>query len=385
MLLLAAPFVERGIGPAALKFVPIYQEKDEISHLSGFFRWALQTIARTGAGATLLAVSLLLVFAWLAPDNPYGLALAITFLALPLFALAMYYMNVSTCFNATTSAFVIYQFGLPALLVLGSIGLSLFWNLNSSLALCGLLVTALATIWLAEHLSIGRRFVRPILQEWRKSGADGWPEQIKEWRQVASSLFRTRVFEIVHFHAAVAVSGLMLAPELVSTVFVANRIADLLTTIGFGISFIVAPNLARRAVDDPQKLKREYRAAVLVLSGVLFLCAMGLGLFRTWVLGLFGPEFLTASSLLIVFVLGTYLAVLAMPAQYLLVATGHHRELLLSVAISGLLYVALLFMLTGVYGTMGVAAAFVISAAARASMLLFFTERNFRFLEYRKS
>lgn len=385
MLLLAVPVVERGIGSAALKFVPIFQETENIEDLSGFFHWAHTMLVRTGVLVTAPAVSLLCIFAWLVPGNPYGLPLAVTFLGLPLFALAMYYMYVSTCFNATTSAFVTYQFGLPILLVLGSMGLDWIWVSDSALALCSLLVAALAIIWLAERLFIGRRFVYPLLHKQRGVGADSYREQKREWRQVASTLFKTRVFELLHVHAGTTVAGLMATPETVSAIFIANRIADLLTTVGIGISFIVAPNLARLTVGDPRKLKREYRLALLVLTGASLLCALGLGLFREWVLGLFGSEYVAASRLLMVFILGTFLSVISMPGQYLLVATGYHRKSFLSVAISGVLYVALLFAFTNSYGAIGVAAAFVIGAAVRTTMILFFVEWNFKFLESSKS
>ena len=384
-LLLAVPVVERGIGSAALKFVPIYQETGNIKDLSDFFCWAHTTLFRTGALVTAFAVSMFFIFAWLVPGNPYILPLAVTFIGLPLFALSMYYMYISTCFNATASAFAAYQFGLPILLVSGSMGLDWIWVSDSALVLCSLLVAALAIIWLAERLLIGWRFVRPILHEQRCAGTDSRQEERSEWRQVASSLFMTRIFEILHLHAGTTVSGLMAEPETVSTVFIVNRIADLLTTVGIAISFIVAPSLARLSASDPRKLKREYRLALLVLLGASLLCALGLALFGEWILGLFGSEYMTASRLLMVFVFGTFLAVLAMPGQHLLVATGYHQKSFLSVAVSGVLYVVLLLVLTDSYGAIGVAIAFVIGAAARATMILFFVERNFKFLEYSKS
>ena len=379
MLLLSHPIAERGIGPAAMKFVPIYQEKKSVTLLGNFFRWSLGTVARTSILSTVVIMVGILVYTAFVVRNTHGLPLAVTFLSLTPYALAMYYMNISACFNVAPSAFAIYQFGLPTLLVLGSMSLAWAGISATALSLCGLLAGALFFIYLAERQFVWCHCVRPLLKEGQDIDAGVWQAHCIEWRRVTANLFRVRIFEVIYLNAGVIVAGLLLSPELVANVFVAYRISHVLTLIGFGISFVAAPSLLRLWIRNPRLLKREYRRTLLVLTIVVFFCAGVLVLFRESVLVLFGPEYAGASRELMVFIIGIVLTVLSMPSQYLLAATGYELQFSHVIIASSVVQVILLFVLIPAYGTLGVAVAFTISAAAHGTLLTFIVERRFAF------
>ena len=81
------------------------------------------------------------------------------------------------------------------------------------------------------------------------------------------------------------------------------------------------------------------------------------------VMGLFGPEFLAGSALLVVLALGQFVNVATGSVGYLLMMTGHEKLMRNSVAIAAALNLALNFTLVPVAGAMGAAIATAISLA----------------------
>lgn len=377
VLLLASAVAERGIGSTALRFIPIYQEKKNIDLLSAFLLWSNRAVLRTGFFVTALLLGISGVVFLVSFDRNV-LSFSLACFGLSFLALAMYHMTISTCFDSAIPAFLVYQVGMPLSLVVGSIILTAIGDTNSPFALCGLLVAALAIIYWGEQVVIKRRFVKPLLNNWNRRDTRRYGKQKDQWRRVSASLLLTRISEVTYYHAGTTIAGIALTPDTASAIFITNRIADLLTTVGFGISFISAPRLARRSVNESRLLKREYRLALFAVLGAFLPCASGLILFNEWLLGLFGQNYVTASPLLIFFVAGSFFSGLGMPAQYLLVATGNHQNLLISISVSSVLYVLLASLLIWDYGNLGIAFSFTITSAMRMILLLFFAKRSFK-------
>jgi len=151
----------------------------------------------------------------------------------------------------------------------------------------------------------------------------------------------------------------------------ASQLAALIGMAFASFMIIVQPQIARlfaqRRLGELQRLVSQVQLASLAVSSTAFLALV---LFGRWALGLFGGDFRTGYSVMLMLGLSQLcLSTVGALAGYLLTMTGHQR--LASRVIAGMAVgnLVLALVLAPLLGLIGVAMATTIAVAARAAIL----------------
>jgi O-antigen/teichoic acid export membrane protein len=97
-------------------------------------------------------------------------------------------------------------------------------------------------------------------------------------------------------------------------------------------------------------------------------------------MGLFGPEFVAGSTVLMVLALGQLINVITGSVGFLLSMTGHERDLLKSTVIAAILMLILCAWLIPAYGMMGAAIAQTVSLSVQMFTNSWFVKRALGFM-----
>ena len=120
-----------------------------------------------------------------------------------------------------------------------------------------------------------------------------------------------------------------------------------------------------------------FSVRLLVVSAVPIVGAMLI--FPGFLMGLFGADFAQGAQLLQILALGQFVNVITGSVGYLLMMTGHERDLRTSTLISGGLVVILTIILTQYFGVLGCAIATAISIAFQNLLAAYFVKKRLGF------
>ncbi len=181
-------------------------------------------------------------------------------------------------------------------------------------------------------------------------------------------LFRASIMNLIMNWTPIFMLGIWGAKAEVGVFGIATRTAFLMSFILMSVNTIVAPKFATLySKNDFTSLSSTARNAtklILLLATPLFLLFIA---FPELIMGIFGPEFKSGSSLLVILVIGQYIHVSTGPVSLLLVMSENERLLSNIITTVALVNIALNFLVIPIAGPLG--AAFV-TAACLASLNL---------------
>lgn len=160
---------------------------------------------------------------------------------------------------------------------------------------------------------------------------------------------------------------------------VASRIAFLATFILFGVTAVVAPNLAKlHAAGRMKELSQLYRrsAAISMVAGGLPLTI--LFVFPSIVLEIFGHTYQSGVWVLRVLVVGQIINMVSGPVMTLLVMTGNQRAARNAGILGGCLALVVAFGLSLHLGALGVAIGVSLSVIAQNLLGMFYAKKYLR-------
>ncbi|MCP3907287.1 MAG: hypothetical protein GY712_04650 [Oceanicoccus sp.] len=160
--------------------------------------------------------------------------------------------------------------------------------------------------------------------------------------------------------------GAWASAENVAFLAVAQRTAMLTSFVLFAVNAIAAPKFAAmHAKGDSIGLQRMaiWSVRLMLLAAVPALMLMLLA--PEWLMSLFGEEFRTASTALMILALGQFVNIATGSVGYLLSMTGHERELRNNAIVSAVVGLVLGTVLIPAYGLLGASIATAVAVASQ--------------------
>jgi len=146
---------------------------------------------------------------------------------------------------------------------------------------------------------------------------------------------------------------------------VALKVATLTSFTLQAINSILAPKLASSHNDGNQKqfhklihftTRLNFFSTLAIVSGIL--------IFREWILGIFGAEFISGAGILIILCVGQLINSMSGSVGVIMQMTGHQKVYQNIVLIALILNITLNFTLVPIYGILGAAIATVVSISS---------------------
>ncbi|WP_462174974.1 oligosaccharide flippase family protein [Pseudoalteromonas gelatinilytica] len=180
--------------------------------------------------------------------------------------------------------------------------------------------------------------------------------------------------------AAPVILGMYLVAEQVAFFSVAQRIALLTAFILMAVNLVVAPKFsAFHAKGDDEGIRKTalFSVRLLVLSAlpiVLFML-----LFPEFLMGLFGDEFKQGAIILQILVLGQAVNVITGSVGFLLMMSGHERDMRLVTLISGFGVLISVPIFTKIFGAIGAASATAFFISLQNLLAVYFVKKRLGF------
>lgn len=182
------------------------------------------------------------------------------------------------------------------------------------------------------------------------------PELARELNNATPSYWGMAIAASFEQHATVAVIGWVLGEVAAGEVFVAMRVASLLSLPLVAGNVVAAPQIAvhheKKESDEVQRVCRELAIVASAFASIGFLTMVFAG---HWMLALFGSDYADALPILLIFAAGQFWNAASGASGYLLSMTGNARELLVIQIVSNLFGLLLATGLATLAGTIGAA------------------------------
>lgn len=196
----------------------------------------------------------------------------------------------------------------------------------------------------------------------------------------AKPLYITTSMGLLVQWTGVITVGVFLSVEDVALFSVAQRVSLLTSFVLVAVNFVVAPRLASAfAKRDNAQLK-----SIAILSNrLMILCSIPLLLlmmfYPEYILSFFGPEYIGASQILRILAIGQFVNVATGSVGYLLNMTGHEKDMMNVVFLSGPLVLILSGILIPLYGLTGAAIATSIALASQNLLAVYKVKQRLGF------
>jgi O-antigen/teichoic acid export membrane protein len=217
------------------------------------------------------------------------------------------------------------------------------------------------------------------------AGLRGPVFELRKVARLAPPLFFASTIRYIVFWADILMLGVLATTAATGRYQIAFQTSVLLTFFLTAVNSMF-PSVAATLYHDGQtaRLADLYAAST---KWVLYLSSFGYVVFFLYgehVLGLFGPEFVSAEPLLLIVATGQMIAVATGPAGFLLTMTDYERYELANATVVGLTNVLLNFVLIQRYGALGAAVATGISIALLNVLRLLQVRHFLGLLPYRR-
>ena len=344
-LVLTLP-AKAGFDNSALRYSTVYLERDDSPRLRGFVHFAVGTVI---AISTLIALLIVALGSRLIPVD--GQTRTWTALLVPPLALlALFSVVLRTARRIVAAQF--YEQVLRPALIIGGLGMGYAAGIrfapSSAMALTAI-ASAIALLGLYLQLS---RVLRPAISA--SPSYDEW----RQWIAVSIPMLMLGVIQELMNQVDILLLG-QLADAPQAALFAASwRLASLVPFALVALAMMSGPVIA--AAHDRAATDEMHRASSVVaragfgfaLVGAMIVYALGKPL-----LGLFGPEFVAAHSVLAVLLLGGIVNAFTGVVAYFMLLTGHERQALAIFVGALVVSIALNVVLIPKYGAFGAAIA----------------------------
>lgn len=204
------------------------------------------------------------------------------------------------------------------------------------------------------------------------------PADHREWRRLGLSLMVANGALVAMYSVDAVIIGLLGTPAAAGFFAVASRVAMFVLFVMNASQVAAAPRLAAAAGD-----REELRSAVRMMNGLSLAAALPIGVVLGTaaepLLGMFGPGFDEAGSILRLLVVAQLCNVLTGPTGAILSMAGRERELAMLVSAGLLMHIGLATWLVPVAGAEGAAVAALVSHGAWNLAAVLRIRRSFGF------
>lgn len=176
------------------------------------------------------------------------------------------------------------------------------------------------------------------------------------------------------------IAGAYVGSELVAQLAVAQRTAMLASFVLVAVNLVVAPRFAAlHRKGDSAGL--EILALMSVkLIGLMALPVIGVMLlFPNWLMGFFGDDFSDGARLLQILAVGQFVNAITGSVGYLLMMSGHERDMRNVTLISGATALLLTWALTMAFGATGNAVGTAVAVATQNLLAVYFVKKRLGF------
>jgi O-antigen/teichoic acid export membrane protein len=338
-----------GFPAASVRFLPVYQVKEDWPRLHGFMRSTSKFTYATAIAIALCAVvaaEALHAFGLLA----HPAAIVLGALLVPALAGSMLYTEFARAGNRVGIAFIPAQIARPALIGIGAGGL---FALRGSLATGGALGATLVAAYavLAVQYALTRRVFHAPHTDPRQPVVE-----LREWFGVGITLLAASAFIITLLQVDIVIVGAFRGSRDAGIYAAASKTATLVAFVIMAVNAAAAPQFASLwALGRVEELQR----LVSKLAGLIFwpslAISVGIAALAGPLLSLFGPEFREARPALLVLIVGQLINAAAGSVGYLLTLTGYHREATRALGLSALACILLAAAGVWAFGLVGAA------------------------------
>lgn len=190
------------------------------------------------------------------------------------------------------------------------------------------------------------------------------------WRRAAIPFIAISIAELLIVDLDLLLAGAVLPRAELAVFGICLKLAFFAGFIVDVVHELVAPELARRyAQHDDAGVQRNIVLANLASVGSTIAMMIGAALFSRFALGIFGPDYVAGSPVLLTLVAVPALNALGGPHVALLTLKGAQHRMTSAYAAAGVVLVALTFALSGPLGMLGAALA-VLAAYATLNLIL---------------
>lgn len=346
-----------GFSQAAVRFLPVYAEREAAALRAGFLRDSTAVVALAG---TVVAMGGALAV-WLDPPEgglaPFVLAAA----CVPVFAYQDLLEGYARAHGWVRLALVPpYILRQAALLVFAGGAMVLGAAADATTAMAAALAATLCATAI-QHALVRRAMRAPPVVPVRERGV---------WFRSALTVFLADGAQMLRSYADVLIVGALAPASTVAIYFAATRVAALLGFVEYAIGAMAAHRFSRLGErGDADALRAYARKAAQVTFWPTLAGAVLVSLAAQAILSLFGPGFADGALAVAILAAGYAIRAAVGPADDLLVMLGRERLAFLAQAAGLAASIAGALLLVPAYGTMGAAIAATAALAVTTVLL----------------
>jgi O-antigen/teichoic acid export membrane protein len=175
-------------------------------------------------------------------------------------------------------------------------------------------------------------------------------------------------------------AGAYVSSDALAQLAVAQRTAILSSFILIAINLVVAPRFANLYRNN-EMLALEHLAIKSVKLITLFALPVigGMLIFPSFLMSLFGAEFVEGAALLQILAVGQFINAITGSVGFLLMMSGHERDMRNISLISGFSAMFLAWFLTAQFGIIGAATGTAIAVATQNLLAVYFVKKRLGF------
>lgn len=344
-----------GLPTLVLRYLPAAWETGNPERAAGVLRHALAR-ALLGGALSAMATGVAAAVSWVVIDSADRLWFWVfTYLLALAWSGADLLASVLRGFGSVAVALlprdILWRFGAPVL-VWGAHRLGAPLDATGAMAITAILLAVMCLGQLLFARGLGFLPVRlaPGLA----------PELGRELDRAVPGFWGSSFAGAIEQNATVAIVGWVLGEVVAGEVFLAMRVANLLSLPLIAANVVAAPQIAvhhaKGEAVQVQRVCREVARASGLFAG---LGLIALALFGRPAMGLFGPDYAGALPLLMLFAFGQFWNAASGSSGYLLSMTGHAQDLLRIQVVSNLAALPLVALLAVLFGPPGAASGIV--------------------------
>lgn len=199
------------------------------------------------------------------------------------------------------------------------------------------------------------------------------------WIGESTGLWLVSMVQAAIPNLSVVILGLALTPGETGPFFAAMKTATLLKLPLAAGAIVGAPLIARYFSAGQINQVQEVSSYLIIgITAPVLIGFVAIVLYHDEILGFFSPEFVSASSALLLIAAGTLVNALSGPTAFIMNMTGHHRQYLLIMVVTQAIALAILPLAAAKLGMVGAAWAVVLGMVSWNVWVWQWSRRNLR-------
>lgn len=374
-ILTFAVFAQLGLPLSAVRFVSEYRGNEDWGLIRGFVKRGTEMLIL--ASTVFILVCLGVVWFALLPYSYIGKHQAQLFawalLILPVTTLQNFYFNVLRGSNLVLTAIAISTFS-PVMIALSIWVLDSVGVVNATGQTALITYASITAISVVIQLYILRLNVPQIFQKDLSSSHQG-----QKWFGMSFAVFSTSSIQTLIRRLDILIIGTFLGTTMAGLFAVAKELVRL-SSFGLQVTNSASAHFFSQLYTQNRldELRQAVAATALLTFITSFPIVFVLAFYPEWMLSLFGKEFVTVSSVLLVLLLGEIANSVTGPNGVVLNMTGHHRKVLHVAIITLIVDVVLMWLLAVYFGVIGAAMATAVTIIVRNIGLTWLTWKEIR-------